>query len=119
VEAEALAQGNPPGLAAVLDDMAGCHLRMRARGIIDAIQRVVDEIGVVAGDERGGEMWIKKRDIGLWHEFEHLRIARSPDRWGGEGDGGRTGQEITTFHRALLLLAIRATLRLKPGLAVE
>jgi hypothetical protein len=26
-------------------------------------------------------MRIKKRYTGLWREFQHLRVARNPDRW--------------------------------------
>ena len=100
VKAQPVAQGDLPGKAVIFDDMAGGHLRLRLAGIVDAIQCVVDEIAVVAGDQGGGEMRIDQGEVGLWGEFYHLgRLGLY--RWRCE-HGRRCGQETTTLHFALL-----------------
>ena len=99
MEAQALAQGDLPGPAAILDDVAGGHLRTRAHGVVHAIQRVVHQVGVVAGDQGRCQVRVEQGDVRLRHEFQQFRVAGGPHGGGSEGSGGRTGQEVTASHR--------------------
>ncbi len=55
-------------------------------------------------------MRIEQRDVRLRDEPQQFGIAGGLDGWGGEGEGGRTGQEVTAFQSAALLLQSQATL---------
>jgi hypothetical protein len=102
VELEALAELERPQLAVILDAMAFDHLRLRLIRLGHPIKRVEDEEGVVARDIGSGENGIEHAEIGLRHEFEHIRALRPGKIGRGErrdrAHGAERLEESAAFH---------------------
>ena len=64
VEAQAVAQGHGPGGAAVVDGVAGDHLRLGAELGVQAVERVEDQQRVVAGDVGAGDDGVEHGEVG-------------------------------------------------------
>jgi hypothetical protein len=84
VEAQPVPQGDGAGPAVILDQMARGHLRMRAEGMIHAIERVPDHVAMVADDVGGDRDRVQPAEIGLRHEADHPRPGRLRQRRGGK-----------------------------------
>ncbi len=79
VEEQAVAQGDGDSLAIVFHQMPGGHLGAGDEGLVDAVERVVDHVAVVAGDVGRGPDRVDRGEIGLRHRAQHA---------GGLGQGG-------------------------------
>ncbi|MCJ2090412.1 hypothetical protein MKK88_31190 [Methylobacterium sp. E-005] len=98
MEAQPVAQSQPPEQAIPLDNVSGDHLRMRHVGVVNPVQGVEDHEAVVAGDERGGDDRVEESEIGLRHEAEQAVFARGPgDCWHRETSAGEL-QKLTPPH---------------------
>src|SRR5262249_19116826 len=101
--------------------MAFEHQRTRVELLVAPVERLVDHIGEVAGDERGGPHRIEAREIGLRHVNDRAalpadrRLSKSALRR-GERRGG-TDHECTPMHASSLSAAFEravcATLSLR------
>jgi hypothetical protein len=69
MEQQPVTQGQRPQPAIIFDDMAFDHLWLRFIVFVDAIQRVVDQKGVIARDIGSCKDGIEHREIGLRHEL--------------------------------------------------
>ena len=106
VEFQPFAKGHDPDLAAVLDNMAGHHLRLRLQIFVDAVECIEDQEAVIAIDEAGGDHRIEDGCIGLRHEAQGPRGLRPRDpRQAERGADGRakTGaqagtKQVSTAH---------------------
>jgi hypothetical protein len=78
VEAQPLAQPDQDAAAAILDDVALGHLRLRTHLLVQAVQRVPDEVAVVAGDVGGGDDRVEHAEVGDGREAQHPRRLRQP-----------------------------------------
>ena len=101
MEPQAVAQFQSPEETVRVDLVAGHHLRLRRPIGVDAVQRVEDEIGVVAGRPVEGDDRIEHREIRSRHEGQGLGLVGPRDARGGENrSGGQTGiQKIAAAHR--------------------
>ena len=67
--------------------------------LIDAIQCVIDKVGMVAGDERRGETWVKQCKVCLRHVFQYCGRTRCANRRRERRcDGGDGSEEISTLQ---------------------
>ena len=105
VEGDALAQGDAPGAAVILDDMAFDQLRLGGVVAVEAVELVIDHHAVVAGHQRRVEHRVEQRQVGLRNEPKHA--GRPRGALGAQDTrtchGGRCGpcrqsQKITTIH---------------------
>ena len=71
MEEEAIAQLQPPDPPILLCDGAFDHLRLHLEGAVLSVERVEDEIAVIARDIDGGPDRIERGEVGSRDEAEH------------------------------------------------
>jgi hypothetical protein len=76
MEQQPVAQRQRPGQAAIGDLGTGQHLQLRDHALVQPIQPVPHEVGVHAGDQRGGPHRVHAGQVGLRHEFQNARALR-------------------------------------------
>ena len=101
---EPVTQGERVFHAITRDGMLVHHLRLDLELLVGAKQCVVDQVGVVAGDIRGGPHRVQDLEVGLGDEAQGPATLLGVDTGGREGRGrdaprGR-GEELTTTHWA-------------------
>jgi hypothetical protein len=105
VKAQPVAQPQIPGQAVIVDLVAGDHLRLGLPVGVDAVERVEDEIGIVAGRPVEGDDRIEHGEIRGRHEAQDFRGVGARDARRGKGrsecgGGCKTGvQKIAAAHR--------------------
>ncbi len=102
VEAQALAQGEAPQQPVILDRVALDHLRADLEALVHAVELVVHQEGVVAGDEGGvGEgvdvPRVRVRRIAQDAVLRRLGESGGGDARGGNGPGG-TQEKVAAVH---------------------
>src|SRR6266702_1738853 len=106
MEFQPVAEGHHPDLAAVLDDMARHHLRLRLQIFVDAVERIEHQEAVIAIDEAGGDHRIEDGCIRLWHKAQGpgaLRPGDPREAERGTKDSAETGaqagtKQVSTAH---------------------
>ena len=97
MEAQPVAQRQPPELAVILDRVARDHLRLHRIVRRLPIQRVEHEVAVVAGDGGGGPDRVDHRRVAFGDEAQQLRGLGEARR--GERAGRGRGEEGAALHR--------------------
>jgi hypothetical protein len=71
------------------------HLRLNLKLLVDSEQRVVDHVGMVAGNVGGASHWIEQFDVRVHNDLERLRIAK---RYGTDCGEDRDGSKKKESH---------------------
>ena len=102
VEEQPLAQLHGPAQAAILDQMAFQHLRLGVEFFVAAVQRLEQQVGVVAADHRRRPDRVEAGQVGLRDVDDRLGAPANGRCLGlGPGGGKRGGgarEEAAAFH---------------------
>ena len=104
VEPQTVAQGQGPHQAIILDAMASDHLRLCLPIGIEAIERVEDEVGRVAGRPSAGDHRVEHTEIFGGNKDQLVGRLRPPDPRRGKRRNARTGgfEQVAPAHNHLV-----------------
>ena len=101
VELEPGAERDSDAPAAIFHRVPFGHLRLRLELRVQAVERVVNQEGMVARDIGGGDDGVDHRDVRLRDELQHPVLPLGEGGGGQPGGGGGHGQfhQIASLHR--------------------
>jgi hypothetical protein len=104
VKPQPLAQCQGPDQPVLLDLMPLDHLRLRRPIRIDAVQRVEDEIGMIARRSEGDDDGVEHAEIRDWNKDQLLGPLRPPDPRRAERRNPSSGsfEQVSSAHADVL-----------------